>query len=113
MLCCTSLAAADGNHVVYHQNSPATCALCPVDIPIWLGGAVAAQAAGSDILLLIADDFGVDIARFYPLGPRLQTTPPPPPMPNLEALARRGVLFTRASASPWCSPTRAQILTGR
>lgn len=74
---------------------------------------IPAQAAGSNVLLLIADDFGIDVASFYPLGPRRQTTPPPPPMPNLVALARQGVTFTRVWASPWCSPTRAQILTGR
>ena len=34
-------------------------------------------------------------------------------MPNLRALAKKGVLFTRVWASPWCSPTRAEILTGR
>jgi arylsulfatase A-like enzyme len=76
-------------------------------------GASSAQAARSNILLLIADDFGIDVASFYPVGPRRQTTPPPPPMPNLAALAQQGVIFTRVWASPWCSPTRAQILTGR
>jgi arylsulfatase A-like enzyme len=80
---------------------------------IWLAGITTAHAAGSNILLLIADDFGVDVASFYPLGPRRQTTPAPPPMPNLEALAQQGVLFTKAWTSPWCSPARAQILTGR
>ena len=60
---------------------------------------LAAQAE-PNILLLIADDFGVDVARFYPLGPRQQTTPPPPPMPNLQALARQGVLFTRVVGEP-------------
>lgn len=79
---------------------------------LYLSGAPA-QAAGSNILLLIADDFGLDVASFYPVGPRRQTTPPPPPMPHLVALAQRGVIFTRVWASPWCSPTRAQILTGR
>ena len=74
---------------------------------------IPAQAAGSNVLLLIADDFGIDVASFYPLGPRRQTTPPPPPMPNLVTLARQGVTFTRVWASPWCSPTRAQMLTGR
>ena len=34
--------------------------------------------------------------------------------PNLERLAQRGMMFTRAySASPLCSPTRASILTGQ
>jgi arylsulfatase B len=64
-------------------------------------------------LLLIADDLGVDATSFYPLGVRKATTPPPPPMPNLQALADEGVIFSRVWADPWCSPTRATILTGR
>jgi arylsulfatase B len=79
----------------------------------WLSGASAVQAVEPNILLIIADDFGVDVASFYPLGPRRETTPRAPPMPNLQELARQGVLFTRVWASPWCSPTRAAMLTGR
>jgi arylsulfatase A-like enzyme len=86
---------------------------CAAWILILYWSGAAAQAAGSNVLLLIADDFGIDVASFYPLGPRRQTTPPPPPMPHLTALAQQGVIFTRVWASPWCSPTRAQILTGR
>ena len=34
--------------------------------------------------------------------------------PNIDALAKRGTVFTRAyAAGPVCSPTRAAILTGR
>ena len=69
--------------------------------------------AARNILLIIADDFGVDVAGFYPTSVRKPTTPPPPPMPNLTALARRGVLFSQAWANPYCSPTRATIITGR
>jgi arylsulfatase A-like enzyme len=36
-----------------------------------------------------------------------------PPTPNLDALARGGVLFRRAYANPLCSPTRATVQTGR
>jgi arylsulfatase B len=64
-------------------------------------------------LLLIADDFGVDVATFYPTSIRRPTKPPSPPMPNLQALANQGILFSRVWADPWCSPTRATILTGR
>jgi arylsulfatase A-like enzyme len=71
-----------------------------------------AQAA-RNILLIIADDFGVDVAGFYPTSIRKPTTPPPPPTPNLAALARQGVLFANAWAAPMCSPTRAMIITGR
>jgi arylsulfatase A-like enzyme len=73
-----------------------------------------AAAAPSNILLLIADDIGVEATAFYPLRPRLsQTTPPPPPSPNLRALAGKGVLFTSAWGMPLCAPARAAIFTGR
>jgi arylsulfatase A-like enzyme len=72
-----------------------------------------AVAATGNVLLLVADDMGIDISTFYRTSVRLRTTPPPPALPNLQALARRGVVFSRAWATPWCSPTRASILTGR
>jgi arylsulfatase A-like enzyme len=72
------------------------------------------QAAERNILLIIADDVGVDAAAFYPTSAdRRVTTPPAPPTPNLARLAQNGVLFRRAWATPWCSPTRATIVTGR
>jgi arylsulfatase A-like enzyme len=72
------------------------------------------QAAERNILLIIADDLGVDAAPFYPTtADRRNTTPPAPPTPNLTSLARSGVLFRNAWATPWCSPTRATIFTGR
>lgn len=38
----------------------------------------------------------------------------PVPTPNLERLARRGLLFTNATCpTPFCSPTRASIVTGQ
>ena len=39
--------------------------------------------------------------------------PNPPPTPNIDGLAERGILFRHAYADPWCSPTRATIMTGR
>jgi arylsulfatase A-like enzyme len=69
---------------------------------------------GRNILLIIADDFGVDVAAFYPTtASRRATTPPAPPTPNLARLARQGVLFRDAWGNMECSPTRATIMTGR
>jgi arylsulfatase A-like enzyme len=73
---------------------------------------VAAQAVGN-ILLVIADDLGIDNSSFYPTTVRFDTVPPAPKAPNLLALAQKSVLFKRAWATPYCSPTRAAILTGR
>ena len=72
-----------------------------------------AAAASGNILLVLADDFGVDLAPFYSYPDRIETTPPAPPLPNLTALAQAGIRFRRAWAAPSCSPTRAGILTGR
>ncbi|RPH83492.1 MAG: N-acetylgalactosamine 6-sulfate sulfatase, partial [Planctomycetaceae bacterium] len=60
-----------------------------------------------NVILILADDLGWSDTT--PLGnTKLYRTP------NLERLARRGVVFTRAyAASPLCSPTRASILTGQ
>ncbi len=66
-----------------------------------------ARAADVNVLLIIADDFGVDVAPGYDLGTSK------PPMPNLTALKNSGVRFTNAWANPLCSPTRATLLTGR
>lgn len=59
------------------------------------------------MLVILLDDVGVDKLGVY------GEHPSPPPTPNLDALARSGVLFRRAYAQPWCSPSRAGLLTGR
>ena len=63
--------------------------------------------AGNSVLLIIADDYGVDAQSLYNPG---GTTAP---TPNINGLAAGGVRFTQAYACPVCSPTRAAILTGR
>ncbi|MBM4062805.1 MAG: hypothetical protein FJ265_17175 [Planctomycetes bacterium] len=67
----------------------------------------AAAAQTPNTLLVIADDVGVDGVGCYGLGTA------PPPTPNLDALAARGVRFLNAQVCPLCSPTRASALTGR
>jgi len=74
-----------------------------------LAAAVAVSAA-PNVLLVIADDFGIDAAALYaePGDPVSRA-----PMPHLAALAEAGLTFTQAYACPVCSPTRAALLTGR
>ena len=71
----------------------------------WL--ALASVAAQHNVLIVLADDLGVDYVGCYGEGTS------PPPTPNIDALAAQGVLFRNAWAYPSCSPTRAAILTGR
>jgi arylsulfatase A-like enzyme len=60
-----------------------------------------------NVLVLIADDLGVDQLAAYGLGSDL------PPTPNLDRMAAEGVLFRNVWSQPVCSPTRATIQTGR
>ena len=70
-----------------------------------------AVAAGSsrppNILILLADDLGVDsIGAFGPHERNAATA-------NLDRLAERGMRFSRFWSQPVCSPTRVSALTGR
>lgn len=60
-----------------------------------------------NILLIIADDMGLDATPNYNIGAAK------PSMPVLEGLMREGITFDNAWANPVCSPTRASILTGK
>lgn len=71
---------------------------------LWPRGQLCAQ---NNVLILLLDDVGVDNIGVYGEGAN------PPPTPNIDALARRGVLFRNAWSNPHCSPTRACIQTGR
>src|SRR5829696_6170102 len=71
--------------------------------------AVAHATAGRNILLIIADDYGIDSHSLYNTNAAASL----PPTPNLNALARRGVLFRNAYGQAVCSPSRCAMLTGR
>jgi len=70
------------------------------------------RSAGSNVLLVVADDLGVDKVGAYA---ELEGVPPDaaPPTPTLDSLAHGGLLFRNAWANPVCSTTRATIQTGR
>jgi arylsulfatase len=56
-----------------------------------------------NILLIVADDLGyADLGSF---GGEIET-------PNIDALAARGIRFSRFHTAPMCAPTRAMLLTG-
>ncbi|BDD12117.1 N-acetylgalactosamine-6-sulfatase (plasmid) [Fulvitalea axinellae] len=60
-----------------------------------------------NILLVIADDFGLDACPNYSVGAIK------PNMPHLESLMNEGITFDNFWAFPMCSPTRASIITGK
>ncbi len=60
-----------------------------------------------NIVVILLDDFGRDKVGAYAAHPA------PPPTPNIDALAVRGLRFNNAYSSPTCSPSRSAILTGR
>ena len=68
-----------------------------------------AQTAPSkpNILLIIADDLGIDASNGYQDSDVLPNTP------NLDALRANGLTFKNAWAAPQCTPTRANIMSGK
>jgi arylsulfatase len=66
-------------------------------------GVVEAAEDRPNILLIVADDLGFsDIGA---TGGEIST-------PNIDQLAREGILFTEFHVAPNCGPTRASLLTG-
>lgn len=81
----------------------AACAALSVSA---LGAKAAEAPRHPNVILFLVDDMGWRDCGAY--GSTYYETP------NIDALAKRGMLFTDAySANPLCSPTRAAILTGK
>ena len=67
----------------------------------------AAQETRPNILVILADDMGIDCVASRNEKSGI-------PTPNMDRLIRQGMLFTDAhSASAVCSPSRYALLTGR
>lgn len=60
-----------------------------------------------NILLIIADDMGLDATPGYDIGTIK------PAMPNLEDMMRKGLTFNNLWSNPTCAPTRAAMITGK
>jgi len=65
------------------------------------------QQTKPNILLIIADDMGIDVTNGYQQNPRMPTTP------VLDSLRTNGLTFMNTWASPQCTPTRASIMSGK
>ena len=65
------------------------------------------SAKPPNILIILADDLGVDSIGAFGQHERNAATA------NLDQLAERGMRFSRFWAQPTCSPTRVSALTGR
>jgi arylsulfatase A-like enzyme len=56
-----------------------------------------------NVILILADDMGVETVNAY--GGEYAT-------PNIDQLAREGMLFENAHATPLCTPSRTRLMTG-
>ena len=88
-------------------HAPLLAKLClPLLAPALALGAASVEAAPAkrpNILLIVADDLGYTDLGAY--GAEIST-------PNLDKLASGGVKMTGFYASPFCSPTRAMLMSG-
>lgn len=66
-----------------------------------------AQDRPPNILLMIADDLGIEALSLYGLGHNTAVTP------NIDRLAAQGVVFEQFWTQPTCTPSRSEMLTGR
>jgi arylsulfatase A-like enzyme len=74
-----------------------------------VGSESAASAVQPNVLLVIADDFGIDASPCYDSVAGAEK----PNMPTLESLCDTGVVFDNMTVNPECTPTRSALLTGR
>ena len=66
-----------------------------------------ASSGIENVLLIVADDMGVDNVTAYNEHSRSAFTP------TIDQLAEAGILFRNAWANPSCAPTRGSLMTGR
>lgn len=87
---------------VLAANSGGSSAPSPV-----LTASTADTASRPNIVLVLADDFGIDSIGAYGSDAHADATP------TMDRLANTGLRFTRAYASGVCSPSRYQLQTGQ
>lgn len=70
-------------------------------------GSVLAKAQTPNVIVIVADDLGVDPLNAYHNARRTATTP------ILDSLIAEGLLFENIFAPPKCTPSRAAMLSGK
>ena len=65
------------------------------------------QQQSPNILLIIADDMGIDSTPGFGITTDLPNTP------TLDSFREKGLSFTNCWATPQCSPTRAELMSGK
>jgi arylsulfatase A len=80
--------------------------LAAFESPVF-GAEPAAPAAKPNIVLILADDYGLDGVGCYGSDRFKGKTP------NLDRLAETGIRFERCYSTPLCGPTRCLLMTGR
>ena len=69
--------------------------------------ATMAQIDQPNIVLIIADDLGIDVLEGFGIDSDKPVTP------TLDSLRTSGITFTNCWATPQCTPTRAALLSGK
>src|SRR5439155_20391742 len=72
-------------------------------------GADCVASSGKNILLIIADDYGVDSSSLYN---STNTVASLPPTTNVVSLAQQGIVFRNAYAYRVSPPIRSCLITG-
>ncbi|MBT4757488.1 MAG: sulfatase [Opitutae bacterium] len=77
-------------------------------LPATLAAAASERPEQPNVILLLTDDLGWQDVKCYDID-----EPSPMETPNIDALAKEGVLFWQAySPAPTCAPTRCAIMSG-
>lgn len=66
---------------------------------------VYANAKQPNMVIILAGDMGIETLKTY--GGRSTMTP------NIDKLSEDGMVFTHCFANPMCTPSRAELLSGR
>jgi arylsulfatase A len=84
--------------------------ICPIFVCLagWLilaGASHAAPETRPNLVVILADDLGIECLSTY--GGKSHATP------NIDKLRAQGMRFNHCFSNPFCSPSRASLLTGR